>query len=117
MTINIGNNNVLQGNINIGDNAMQVAKDFNQVFNSIDKLLELLKVDIVKHYNRDDKNEILKIFDEFKYEIAKPSEQRNNGLIKDKLDILSKAFSFVANSSSIAGLIATLYQILSGNNC
>jgi len=114
MTINIGNNNVLQGNINIGDNAMQIAKDFNQEFNNIDKLLELLKVEIVKHYKGDDKEEILKNFNEFKSEMVKPSEQRNNDFIKDKLNFLSKAFSLVANSSSIAGLIATLWQIFAG---
>jgi hypothetical protein len=111
MGINIGNNNVFQGNINIGDKAKQIAKEFNQEFNDIGKIFELLRMDIIKNYNGDDKESVLKNYDELKNEIIKPVEERNNNFIKNKLEILNKAFSFIANSSSIAGLILTIAQV------
>ena len=110
MGINIGNNNVMQGNINIGDYAKQVAMNFNQEFNSIDKLLELLKHDIIKNYNDTDKDEVLGNYDELKNEISKPDEERNKSFIKEKLGKLNSAFSFLANTSSIAGLVVALIQ-------
>lgn len=111
MGITIGNNNVMQGNINIGDNARQIAKDFNQEFNSLDKILDLLRSDLQSNYNKEDKPEVLKVYDEFKEELLKPVEARNSIIVKEKFKFLSNAFSFVANASSIAGLILTLGQI------
>lgn len=111
MGINIGSNNVIQGNVNIGDNARQVAKEFNQEFNSIDKILELLRSDLENNYNEVDKLEILNAYDEFKEEVLKPVEVRNRNVVKEKIEFLSNAFSFIANASSIAGLILTLGQV------
>jgi hypothetical protein len=110
MGINIGSNNVFQGNINMGDNAKQIAKNFNQEFNEIGKILELLKLDIVEKYNDDDKEVVLKNYQEFREEIVKPEDQRDNNFIKNKLASLNKAFSFIANTSSIAGLIVSIMQ-------
>jgi hypothetical protein len=53
----------------------------------------------------------LKNYDELKNEITKPVAERNNNFIKNKLEILNKAFSFIANSSSIAGLVLTIAQV------
>lgn len=113
MRIQIGNNNNFQGNINIGDNAMQIAKDFYQEFNNVEKILELLKEDIIKGYKENDKEEILKVYEDFRTEMAKSPDKRNNSFIKSKLSVLNKAFSLIADSSSIASLLFTMYQVFS----
>ncbi|WP_113886441.1 hypothetical protein [Clostridium butyricum] len=112
MGISIGSNNTFQGNINMGDNAKQVAKDFNQEFNDISKLLELIKNDLVEKYDKDDKEEVLNDYDDFQKEVIKPLEQRDNSLVKSKMGKLSKAFSFISNTSSIAGLILAIIQAI-----
>ena len=111
MGITIGSNNLMQGNINIGDNARQIAKDFNQEFNSLDKILDLLRSDLENNYNKEDKPEVLRAYDEFKEEVLKPVEGRKNTVVKEKFKFLNNAFSFIANTSSIAGLILTLGQV------
>jgi biotin-(acetyl-CoA carboxylase) ligase len=112
MGVNIGNNNVFKGNINIGENAKQLAKSFYQEFNSMEKLLELLKNDIVENYHESNKEAILQEYDEFKNEMVKPIEQRNNGFIISKLNVLNTVFSILGNGSSIAALIFTIVHTL-----
>lgn len=112
MGVYIGDHTQIKGVVNIGENAKQVAKDFNIEFNSLDKILDLLKLDLENHYTESDKEEILQTYDEFKNEIHKPKDERNNAIVKSKLSILNKAFSFIANVSSIAGLVLTLTQVL-----
>ena len=112
MGVTIGNNNQIKGVVNIGENAKQIAKKFSIEFNSLDKILDLLKLDLENHYTELDKEEILKTYDEFKSEIHKPEEERNNDAVKGKLSILNKAFSFIADTSSIAGLVLALTQVL-----
>lgn len=111
MGVTIGNNNQINGVVNIGDNAKQVAKNFSQEFNSLDKILDLLKLDLQNYYTGSDKDGILRAYDEFKCEIQKPLQERDNDAIKGKLNILKKAFSFIADVSSIAGLVLVLSQI------
>lgn len=110
MGVTIGNNNQIKGIVNIGENANQVAKDFNIEF-TLDKILDLLKLDLENNYTELNKEEILKTYDEFKSEIHKPKEERNNATIKGKLNILNKAFSLIADTSSIASLVLALTQV------
>lgn len=88
----------------------KLQKKFNQEFNEIGNILELIKLDIMENYNEDDKELVLKNYQEFIEEIVKPNEQRDNNFIKNKLGTLNKVFLFISNTSSIAGLVVSIMQ-------
>lgn len=112
MGVTIGNNNVFKGSINIGDNALQIAKNFNQEFNTVDKLLDLLKNDLENNYIGDDKSDILEKYESFKEELRKPSEKQDRTLLKKLINKINPAFDAIANTSSIASLYFSIITLM-----
>jgi len=106
--VTIGDGNTFKGMINIGDNAKLIAKDFNQVFNSTEKIIDLLLEIFQEHYGLSDKEQILLELVELKNELNKTDIEEHPQIIKKVFKRIEPTFNAVAGVSSIAGLIATL---------
>lgn len=111
MGISIGNNNTFTGSVNIGDHAQQIINQFQSQFDTLDKILDLLEHELNTKYTDSDKNEILKNYRMLKGEMLKCTTDRDKTTITKCLSIVSKGFSFIANSSSIAGLAIALLNL------
>jgi hypothetical protein len=112
MSINIGNKNTFSGIVNIGDGAVLKAREFSQEFNTPEKLLDLLGFELEKNYTKNDKEEIIKQYQIFKEEVLKPEDKRNSPILSKAIEYVKKGFSFIADGSSIAGLILSILALL-----
>jgi len=108
MGVTIGNNNTFKGVVNIGDNAKLIAKDFNQTFNSVEKIIDLLCDEFQEHYTSSDKEQVLTELAELKNELKKSDEKEHSNIIKRVFKKIEPAFNIIAGVSSIAGLIVAL---------
>ena len=116
MGITIGDGNTFSGITNISDESLHVSHSFNQTFKDKGAVLALLAHELQSRYRETDRDIILAKFTEFREEMLKPSASQDI----EKINALSvyayKAFAFLANSSSIAGLVVTVWDILRKQN-
>ncbi|OHD53710.1 MAG: hypothetical protein A2Y33_07250 [Spirochaetes bacterium GWF1_51_8] len=112
MALIIGNNNTFSGIVNIGDGAILKAKEFSLEFNTQEKLLDLLGLELEKNYSQEDKEQIIQQYKVFKEELLKPEEKRNSSALYKSFEFVKKGFAFIAGVSSIAGFILTVLSLV-----
>jgi hypothetical protein len=108
MGVTIGDGNIFKGVVNIGDNAKLIAKNFNQTFNSTEKIIDLLSTEFQDHYESADKDQILSELAELKKALQTTPAEEHSGIIKRVFKKIEPALHVIAGVSSIAGLIVAL---------